>query len=1782
MILTPHLTSRRRAPVLLASLALACSGVAPESHSPSEEAPRVSTTAKGGLDAPAVDVGPFLNGALPSRTPSAPTSSQWSTAAAFPNLPLFSDALVIARNPDDNRLYVGSQGGRIVAFDNRPDVSSSDTFLDLQDRVAAVFEGGLLGLAFHPEFGQAGSPHRKSLYVYYSSHCPLDASGTSPDLGACNGGYPTGPTQGFFGVYLRLSRFEVPDGSAAADPGSEQVLVNFRLLGSAHRGGGLGVRSDGYLYLSIGDQGWGARSQQIVDSLDGGALRIAVNVVDNQDGTWSCPSGTHMPRRQLGGSDEASGQYYCIPDDNPWLNESGDVFEEYCAIGLRNPFRMGIDPVTDRVWIADVGQSTREEVDVIECGNNYGWPFREGSVAGPDGAPSSYLGDLTDPVVDFTRDEAGSIIGGHVYRGSRYSELYGRYIVGDFLTNRIWAVTLNESTMTGSKTLLTSFPPGNLATFGQDNDGEVFFADIFATDLIYELRRSGPPSEDAPALLSQTGAFSSLSGAVPSPYWVPYGLNQPFWSDGADKFRFIALPNEGSRNTANEKVGFSATGDWTYPTGTVLMKHFELALSETNPSVRTRLETRFMVLGDDDVWYGLTYRWRANQLEADLLTTEASADYTIQREGGGTRTQRWYFPSRLDCLQCHRDGSGGALGLKTHQLNGDFTYSSTGRTDNQIETWNDLGMFDPTLSAGSIPGLPSAPTYADVTAPLQDRARAWLDSNCAYCHRPGEVNAGFDARFTTPFDQQDFLWTAVREDLGRPGTVVIYPGDPVLSAAWQRSAAVGAIAMPPLAKALPEQPAVALLAEWIERLPASEPNSPPTLSNPGTRTGQPGAAASLSLSATDSNGDSLYFDAVGLPDGLQVNHDSGAITGTLGSAGTYSVTASASDGPSVSVVSFAWQVEAGSCGDGNVQAGEQCDDGNTQSGDGCTASCVVERCGDGVVNDGGAEACEPPGTATCNDSCQLRGASCGDGFVTAPEQCDDSNTQSGDGCTSGCLIEVCGDGVVNGAGAEACEPPATPTCTDSCQWRSASCGDGYQTPPEQCEDSNVVNGDGCTASCVVELCGDGVINNAGAETCEPPGTATCRNDCQVRAALCGDGFMTAPEQCDDANGASGDGCNANCVLETCGDGIVNNGGAESCEPPGTATCSDNCQARSALCGDGFLTAPEQCDDANGASGDGCSSSCRLEFCGDGVINDAGAEACEPPGTALCNEVCQARTSLCGDGFQTPPEQCEDGNRNNGDGCTANCVAELCGDGVVNNDGAEACEPPGTATCTNECQARIALCGDGFLASSEQCDDGNALSGDGCSSACTIEVPPACGDGTTNPGEECDDGNLVSGDGCTAACALERCGDGILNGGGSEACEPPNTAFCRSDCSIRTAFCGDGFLTPPEQCEDGGRLGGDGCNASCTLEFCGDGVVNDDGAEDCEPPGTATCTDECETRSASCGDGLLTAPELCDDGNRLDGDGCTSSCVTETCGDGVVNNSGAESCEPPGTASCSDSCTARDALCGDGLITGSEECDDGNLASGDGCTRACLVEVCGDNVVNDGGAEDCEPPGTGLCTAACKVRAPICGDGFLTPPEQCEDGNTQGGDGCTSECALEFCGDGVVNDDGAEQCEPPGTPTCTDACILREPVCGDVLVTSPETCDDGNTIEGDGCSSNCALESAPFCGDGELDDDEDCDDGNLIAGDGCSSECRYEDTSMPDGGVPDAGIPTEPDGGFTDGAVTGSCSASRRGGPIDGWVLVGLIGIALRRRRRAPRPRPRRARAPQGASHTGRY
>lgn len=135
-------------------------------------------------------------------------------------------------------------------------------------------------------------------------------------------------------------------------------------------------------------------------------------------------------------------------------------------------------------------------------------------------------------------------------------------------------------------------------------------------------------------------------------------------------------------------------------------------------------------------------------------------------------------------------------------------------------------------------------------------------------------------------------------------------------------------------------------------------------------------------------------------------------------------------------------------------------------------------------------------------------------------------------------------------------------------------------------------------------------------------------------------------------------------------------------------------------------------------------------------------------------------------------------------------------------------------------AAYARCGDGYLIMpDEQCDDGNNVDGDGCSSTCTIE--PMCGDGVLNPGEACDDGNSINGDGCSAACTIEAyCGDGVLNDG--EACDDGNNTDddgCSSECTIEP-YCGDGNLDAGEMCDDGNNANGDGCSASCAIESAG--------------------------------------------------------------------------------------------------------------------------------------------------------------------------------------------------------------------------------------------------------------------------------------------------------------------------------------------------------------------------
>jgi fibro-slime domain-containing protein len=363
------------------------------------------------------------------------------------------------------------------------------------------------------------------------------------------------------------------------------------------------------------------------------------------------------------------------------------------------------------------------------------------------------------------------------------------------------------------------------------------------------------------------------------------------------------------------------------------------------------------------------------------------------------------------------------------------------------------------------------------------------------------------------------------------------------------------------------------------------------------------------------------------------------------------------------------------------------------------------------------------------------------------------------------------------------------------------------------------------------------------------------------------------------------------------------------------------------------------------------------------------------------------------------------------------------------------------------------CGDGInnQGGIEQCDDGNTLAGDGCNGACKVEpnwtCPPAgactrafkCGDGIINPGEVCDDGNTTDGDGCNATCTVQ---DGRYTCMAGKLC-------------VLSSICGNKRIESGENCDDGNPAANDGCSATCQVE---QGWV-------CPTPGMPCI------RAPRCGDGIVQVPmgEVCDDGNITDGDGCSANCKVMGAGCTCV----------PGQK-----CTCPQAICGDGIIEGTEKCDDGNTNSGDGCSSTCTIErgyICP------------------LVKAPC---VPDCGDGILTGNEPCDPGIAVEKNACSAQCRW----------NSGWACT--GSPV--SECHATK--CGDGKKEGSEGCDDGNTAPYDGCSATCVPEPAcpsggtsgactGKCGDGIVLSGEDCDDGNNLSGDGCSATCKNESGFM---------------------------------------------------------------------------
>ena len=363
-----------------------------------------------------------------------------------------------------------------------------------------------------------------------------------------------------------------------------------------------------------------------------------------------------------------------------------------------------------------------------------------------------------------------------------------------------------------------------------------------------------------PKRLSQTGAFVDTPHMTPSNGLIPYDLVVAFWSDGAQKSRWVALP-EG-------KIDYSATGEWKFPACTVFVKNFDLPIDARNPGLTHRLETRLLVRDSAGGVYGVTYKWRPDGSDADLLTAAKTEKVPIKAADGAVHQQTWYYPSPKDCLTCHTANAGLVLGVKARQLNRDFKYPS-GTVDNELRAWNHIGLFKQTLNEADLQKIPTLAAADDKSRSIEDRARSYLDANCSQCHRPHGTVASFDARFETPPDKQLLVDGPVLIDERIDKPRVIAPHDIWRSIAYMRVNTNDDIRMPPLARETIDQKGVLLLNDWIMSLPGRSVVPPPSLTTRGDASGksievtltetEPGAEIRYTLDgSTPSTSDLLY------------------------------------------------------------------------------------------------------------------------------------------------------------------------------------------------------------------------------------------------------------------------------------------------------------------------------------------------------------------------------------------------------------------------------------------------------------------------------------------------------------------------------------------------------------------------------------------------------------------------------------------------------------------------------------------------------------------------------------------------------------------------------------------------------------------------------------------------------------------------------------------------------------------------------------------------------------
>jgi uncharacterized repeat protein (TIGR03806 family) len=647
----------------------------------------------------------------------------------------------------------GKNPARIVRFRNDPAVETFETLFEGPDQL-------IYSVCFDPDYAT-----NRRIYLFIN--------GPGPESQKKN----------------RVSRYVVEAGSPPRiDVKSEQLILEWRSEG--HDGGDMAFGLDGMLYITTGDgtsdsDGW--NSGQSLDDLLGAVLRIDVKSPEH-------------------------GKPYRVPPDNPFV-DTPDARGEIWAYGLRNPWRMCVDPKTGHLWVGTNGQDLWETAHLVRRGENLGWSVYEGShpfylerKRGPT--------PLVAPTIEHSHALFRSLTGGVVYYGDKLPQLEGAYIYGDYSSGRIWGMKHDGRQVIWHRELAdTSLM---IAAFRAIPGGQMIVADHGSG--LYRLVKAPDekPQAPFPTRLSETGLFASTSEHECAAGLVPYSVNAPGWADGATAERFIALPGEA-------QMEYFADRSWNPPDGSALVQTLSLERAAGDPASRFRVETR-VLLRQQGEWAGYSYRWDDDQADAVLVANEgAQAELSIRDpQSDGTRRQAWRFASRSECLMCHSRAANFVLGLSDAQLNRDHDYPS--RRASQLATLVHIGLLK-TPPAKPPAELAKLADPYDASADLDERARSYLHVNCSVCHvAAGGGNARMELSRATAPEKMELVEARPQHDtFGIANAMLVAPGDPQRSVLIHRLARRGRGQMPPLASARVDERGVELMRTWIAGMTPKRP-----------------------------------------------------------------------------------------------------------------------------------------------------------------------------------------------------------------------------------------------------------------------------------------------------------------------------------------------------------------------------------------------------------------------------------------------------------------------------------------------------------------------------------------------------------------------------------------------------------------------------------------------------------------------------------------------------------------------------------------------------------------------------------------------------------------------------------------------------------------------------------------------------------------------------------------------------------------------------------------------